>query len=166
MASTTSETEPLPKPSMGNPAHLLAFGFGAGCSPKAPGTMGTLLAIGIYLPLSRLSLTAYLLVLAAVILVGIGLCEKASRDLGVHDHPGIVWDEIAGFLLTMVAAPPAWQWIVAGFLLFRLFDIWKPWPIRWCDKNIEGGFGIMFDDVVAGIFACVALHALRTVLAG
>ena len=158
MASTTSETEPLPKPSMGNAVHLLAFGFGAGCSPKAPGTMGTLLAVGIYLPLSRLPLWAYALVVLLVIAAGIWLCGKAARDLGVHDHPGIVWDEIAGFLVTMFAAPAGWLWILAGFVLFRLFDIWKPWPIRWFDRRVGGGFGIMLDDVVAGLFAAAFLQ--------
>ena len=164
MASTTSGTERLPKPSMGNPVHLLAFGFGAGCSPKAPGTMGTLLAVGIYLPLSQLPLWAYGLMLLLVTVVGIGLCGRAARDLGVHDHPGIVWDEIAGFLLTMFAAPAGWLWIVIGFVLFRLFDIWKPWPIRWLDHHVGGGFGIMLDDLVAGLLAAMCLQFLARLL--
>ncbi len=159
MGSTTSGAN-LPKPALGNIVHLLAFGFGAGCSPKAPGTMGTLLAVGIYLPLSLLSPAAYLGVLGMVVLGGIWLCGRAARDLAVHDHPGIVWDEIAGFLLTMVAAPPGWYWVVIGFLLFRLFDIWKPWPIRWLDREIGGGLGIMLDDIVAGLFAAACLHGM------
>ena len=110
MASTTSARSSLPRPDLGNWVHLLAFGFGAGCSPKAPGTMGTLLAVGFYLPLSQLSLISYALVTVVVALVGIGLCGRAARDLGVHDHPGIVWDEIAGFLLTMFAAPAGWRY--------------------------------------------------------
>jgi phosphatidylglycerophosphatase A len=163
MASTTSGPDPLPKPALGNIVQLLAFGFGAGCSPKAPGTMGTLIGVVIYLPLSRLPLTAYLAALVVVVLAGVWLCDKASRDLGVHDHPGIVWDEIAGYLLTMVAAPAGWPWILVGFVLFRLFDIWKPWPISWLDRRIGGGFGIMLDDLVAGAFAalCMQLLALR-----
>ncbi len=156
MASTTSGA----KPSLGNIVHLLAFGFGVGCSPKAPGTMGTLLAVGIYLPLSLLSPGVYLGVLGLVVLGGIWLCGSAAEDLGVHDHPGIVWDEIAGFLLTMVAAPPGWYWVVIGFLLFRLFDIWKPWPIRWLDREIGGGLGIMLDDIVAGLFAAACLQGM------
>jgi phosphatidylglycerophosphatase A len=160
MDSTTSESEPLPKPIKGNMVHMLAFGMGAGCSPKAPGTMGTLLAVGIYLPLSRLSLPAYSAVLVLVILVGIWLCDKAARDLGLHDHPGIVWDEIAGYLLTMLAAPAGWSWMVVGFVLFRLFDIWKPWPIGWLDRRVGGGFGIMLDDLVAGVFAAACLQGL------
>jgi len=160
VASTTSAREALPKPSLGNWAHLLAFGFGAGCSPKAPGTMGTLLAVGLYLPLSRLPLSLYALLLAVVIVAGVWICGRASRDLGVHDHPGIVWDEVAGYLLTMFAAPPGWSWIVIGFLLFRLFDIWKPWPIGWLDRRVGGGLGIMLDDLVAGLFAALCLQAL------
>jgi phosphatidylglycerophosphatase A len=149
---------------LGNWVHLLAFGFGAGCSPKAPGTMGTLLAVGFYLPMSRLSLPVYALVLVGVVLLGIWLCGRAARDLGVHDHPGIVWDEIAGFLLTMFAAPTGWWWIVLGFALFRLFDIWKPWPIGWLDRRVAGGWGIMLDDLVAGLFAALCLQALAALL--
>ena len=122
--------------------------------------MGTLLAVGIYLPLSRLSLPAYVAGLSVVVLVGIWLCGKAARDLGVHDHPGIVWDEVAGYLVTMLAAPTGWLWIVAGFLLFRLFDIWKPWPIGWLDRRVGGGLGIMLDDLVAGGFAWLCVQGL------
>jgi phosphatidylglycerophosphatase A len=92
--------------------------------------------------------------------VGVWVCDTASRDLGVHDHPGIVWDEIAGFLLTMLAAPPGWQWILVGFALFRLFDIWKPWPIGWLDRRVAGGLGIMLDDLVAGVFAAAILQLM------
>lgn len=160
MASTTSESESQVRPDLGNPIHLLAFGFGSGCSPKAPGTMGTLAAVALYLPLSLLPLGAYLGVLLVVVLSGFWLCERASRDLGVHDHPGIVWDEIAGYLLTMVAAPPGWIWILTGFVLFRLFDIWKPWPISWLDRRVGGGPGIMLDDLLAGVFAAACLQGL------
>jgi phosphatidylglycerophosphatase A len=156
--------DPLPKPTMGNPVHLLAFGFGAGCSPKAPGTMGTLLAVGLYLPLERLPLGGYLLVLLGVTLIGFWVCDRASKDLGVHDHPGIVWDEIAGFLLTMTAAPSGWIWIVLGFALFRLFDIWKPWPIGWLDRRVGGGVGIMLDDLVAGLLAAACLQLVAMVV--
>jgi phosphatidylglycerophosphatase A len=103
---------------------------------------------------------------AAAFALGVWISNVVSRDLRVHDHGGIVFDEFVGFWITMFLLPAGWPWILAGFAAFRLFDIWKPWPIRWCDRHIEGGFGIMFDDVVAGIFACASLHALRTVLAG
>jgi phosphatidylglycerophosphatase A len=158
-------TEPLPRPRLADPVHLLAFGFGTGCSPKAPGTMGTLLAVAISLPLQHLPLLAYLLVLLGVTLAGFWLCGRASRDLGVHDHPGIVWDEIAGYLLTMTAAPTdSWLWPLLGFVLFRLFDIWKPWPIGWLDRRVEGGIGIMLDDLVAGLMAAVCLQSAALLL--
>ena len=140
-------------PNLTNPIHLLAFGFGSGLAPVAPGTFGTLAAVPFYLLMARLPLEVYLAVLAVVILAGIWICGRTSRDLGVHDHPGIVWDEFAGFFVTMIAAPPGWFWLVAGFGLFRLFDILKPWPIGWLDKRVKGGLGIMLDDLLAGSFA-------------
>ncbi len=143
-----------------NPIHFLAFGFGSGLSPKAPGTMGTLAAIPLFLLMQPLSLPIYLLVTAVACLLGFWLCDKTSQDLGVHDHPGIVWDEFCGFWITMIAAPAGWQWIVLGFVLFRLFDIWKPWPIRWLDKKVHGGFGIMIDDLIAGAFAGACLQVI------
>ncbi len=150
---TTSGTERLPRPDLGRPLHFLAFGFGAGCSPKAPGTMGTLVAVALYLPLSHLSLPFYAAITLAVALVGIPICGWSARQLGVHDHPGIVWDEIAGYLITMLGVPAGLPWMIAGFVLFRFFDILKPWPIRWLDRRVGGGLGIMLDDVVAGLAA-------------
>jgi len=141
-----------------NPVNLFALGFGAGLSKYAPGTMGTLVAVPLYLLLAPLSLVYYIAIAVAVTLAGIWLCDRSAATLGVHDHPGIVWDEIAGYLLTMIAAPAGWQWIVLGFVLFRLFDIWKPWPIKVIDRQVEGGFGIMLDDVVAALFAWAALQ--------
>jgi phosphatidylglycerophosphatase A len=157
---TTSKPETRAKPNLSHPVHFLAFGMGAGCSPKAPGTMGTLVAVAIYLPLSLLPFWAYLATTLVVILAGIWICDWSARQLGVHDHPGIVWDEIAGYLVTMVAVPPGLLWILAGFVLFRFFDILKPWPISWLDKRVGGGLGIMLDDVVAGAAACACLHLL------
>ncbi len=145
---------------MKNPWHFLAFGFGSGLAPKAPGTFGTLAAIPLYLLLVQFSLPVYLTVVLLVSLSGIYICSKTSADLGVHDHSGIVWDEIAGFLLTMVAVPLHWQTVVAGFLLFRFFDIIKPWPIGWLDSRVSGGTGIMVDDLVAGVFSLFVLHLM------
>lgn len=142
-----------------NPTHLLAFGFGSGLVPKAPGTMGTLLAIPLFLLFCRLPLLHYLLLLAAALALGIYVCGKTARDLRVHDHSGIVWDEFVGYWITMVMIPVSWQSMLAGFLLFRLFDIWKPWPIRWLDQKVKGGFGIMIDDVLAGFFAWLCLYS-------
>jgi|TARA_B110000977_G_C10992173_1_gene460364 phosphatidylglycerophosphatase A len=145
---------------LSNPIHCLAFGFGSGLAPKAPGTFGTLLAVPLYLLLSQLSLLPYILVVVIAFAIGIYLCGRTATDLGVHDHPGIVWDEFVGFWITMIAAPAGWLWVVIGFILFRLFDIWKPWPIRFFDKNVESGLGIMIDDVLAGIYALLVLQLI------
>jgi len=151
----------LTKTVLSSPVHFLAFGFGSGLSPKAPGTVGTLAAIPLYLLIFvHLSPLVYLLVLAAATALGIWLCDESSKRLGVHDHGGIVWDEFAGFWLTMWLAPAGWVWIVIGFLLFRLFDIWKPWPISWADRQVSGGLGIMLDDIIAGVYAWLVLQAL------
>lgn len=143
-----------------DPVLLLAFGFGSGLAPKAPGTAGTLAAVPLYLLLTPLSAVGYLAVVLVVALAGIWICGSASRKLGSHDHPGIVWDEFAGFLVTMIPASGSWISLVAGFVLFRLFDIWKPWPIRVADRNIGGGLGIMLDDLLAGIPAAVGVAVL------
>ncbi|WOG27300.1 phosphatidylglycerophosphatase A [Endozoicomonas sp. 8E] len=143
-----------------NPVHFFAFGLGSGLSPVAPGTVGTIAAIPFYLMFQYLPLWNYFLVLVVSIILGIWLCGKTSKDLGVHDHPGIVWDEFVGYWITMLAAPSGWEWVLAGFILFRIFDIWKPWPIGWLDKRVHGGLGIMIDDIVAGIFALISLQVI------
>jgi len=140
-------------PDLRKPYQLLAFGFGSGLAPKAPGTFGTLAAVPLYLLLQPLPLSLYLLVVAIGFVAGIWICEATSRDLGVHDHGGIVWDEIIGYWVTMSLAPAGWWWLAIGFLLFRFFDILKPWPIGWLDRRVMGGFGIMLDDLVAGLYA-------------
>jgi phosphatidylglycerophosphatase A len=145
---------------MRNPLHLLAFGFGSGLLPRAPGTYGTLVGVVIYLPLQGLALPLYSGLILAGFLAGVWICGATSRDLGVHDHSGIVWDEIIGYLLTMVLAPAGWIWALLGFLLFRFFDILKPWPIRWFDQRVPGGFGIMFDDALAGLYAGLVMQLI------
>ena len=105
---------------MQNPLHLLSLGFGSGLLPVAPGTFGTLAAIPLYLLMAQLNLPWYLLVVFLGFAVGVFLCQYTSDALGVHDHSGIVWDEFVGYWITMIAVPLAWQWIVAGFVLFRL----------------------------------------------
>lgn len=141
-----------------NPVHFIAFGFGSGAAPKAPGTAGTVIAVLLYLPLAELPLLFYCLFLGVCFAIGIWLCGKTARDIGIHDHGGIVWDEFVGYWLTMIMAPAGWIWIVAGFVLFRLFDILKPWPIKWVDSRVEGGVGIMLDDVLAGIMAALCIQ--------
>jgi len=151
----------LPKPQLRDPLQFLAFGFGSGLSPRAPGTAGTLAALPLWwLFLAPLPLPVYLLVLAVAALAGVWICDRASRSLGVHDHPGIVWDEFIGLWIALCALPATPLWMLAGFALFRLFDIVKPWPIGWLDRRVSGGLGIMLDDVVAGLFAALPLQLL------
>lgn len=159
-ATTISKADPIDPRLLRNPAHFLSLGFGSGLAPKAPGTFGTLAGIPVYLLLQPLPLAEYLFATALLALLGIWLCGYTARALGVHDHGGIVWDEIVGLLVTMIAVPLDWRWLLAGFLLFRLFDILKPWPIRWLDRRVGGGFGIMVDDLLAGLFALACLHGL------
>jgi len=144
-----------------NPIHALAFGFGSGLAKKAPGTFGTLAAVPIFLLLSLLPLWAYLIVVVAACTYGVYLCEKTAEDMQVHDDPSIVWDEFAGFWITMIAIPVSFTTVVIGFALFRFFDILKPWPIDWIDRNVSGGLGIMLDDIVAGLMALGCLHLIN-----
>ena len=155
---------PLAPTPFRSPVQFLAFGFGSGLSPKAPGTMGTLVAIPIFLLIAEWPLLWYSVFVLAAAGAGVWICERASAQLRVHDHPGIVWDEFVGYWVTMIAVPVTPLWALAGFLLFRLFDIWKPWPIGWADRRVHGGLGIMLDDLIAGVFAALCLHALRLIV--
>jgi len=154
----------IPVSYLRNPLHFLSLGFGTGLAPFAPGTFGTLAALPLYWLMSALPIWAYLLITSVAMVVGVFLCGYTSKALGEHDHSGIVWDEIVGYLITMIAIPVDVLWMVAGFVLFRFFDIVKPWPIRWADSKLSGGFGIMFDDVLAGIFALLGLHLMLAFL--
>lgn len=148
-----------PKMTIKTPWQFLASGFGAGLSPIAPGTMGTLVAVPLWaIFASFLPLWGYLLLIIIASIIGIAICQKASDELGVHDHGGIVWDEFVGLWITMLFAPVSWASAILGFLLFRFFDVLKPWPIKAIDEKVSGGFGIMFDDIIAGIFALIALQ--------
>lgn len=138
--------------------HLLAFGLGSGAFPRAPGTAGTLAAVPLCLLMQQLSGGLYLLLVAVLFLLGIWLCGRTAQDLRVHDHGGIVWDEWVGLLMTMWLVPEGWGWLCAGFLLFRFFDILKPWPIGWLDRRVGGGLGIMLDDLIAGLFGFAVLQ--------
>jgi thiamine-monophosphate kinase len=142
---------------------FLAFGFGSGLAPRAPGTAGTLVAIPLYLLFAGSSLAVYSAVCVIAVAIGVWLCGRASKELGIHDHPGIVWDEFAGYWITLWAVPASWHGVLLGFLVFRFFDIAKPWPISWCDRHVHGGFGIMLDDVLAGVISCAVLHAMYLV---
>jgi len=145
---------------LSNPIHFLALGFGSGLLPKAPGTYGTLAAIPLYLLLAPTTMTIYLAIVIVMSIAGIYICGKAAKDSGVHDHGAIVWDEIVGFLITMFMVPLSWKSVVVGFILFRLFDIFKPWPISFVDKNLHGGLGIMVDDILDGFAALACMHLI------
>jgi phosphatidylglycerophosphatase A len=139
----------------------LACGFGSGLAPKAPGTFGSLAAILPWLLLRHLSLPINLLVIVVGFFIGVWACDVAGRAVGVDDHRSLVWDEFIGQWIALLPALLApWWAVVVGFGLFRLFDVWKPWPIRWFDRHLKGGLGVMVDDVIAGVFAAVVLWAI------
>ncbi|MGB2742306.1 MAG: phosphatidylglycerophosphatase A [Cognaticolwellia sp.] len=145
---------------LSNPIHFLALGFGSGLAPKAPGTFGTLAAVPLFLLLTPLDNMLYLALVVLMSVTGIYICGKAAKDAGVHDHGAIVWDEFVGFLITMFLIPVTWQTLLVGFALFRFFDILKPWPISYLDKNCHGGLGIMLDDIVAGVAAWACMYLI------
>ncbi|MDA8787072.1 phosphatidylglycerophosphatase A [Porticoccaceae bacterium] len=138
---------------MRSPTLMLAFGFGSGLSKYAPGTLGTIAAIPLWWLLTQLSQPLYLGLVLVAAIVGVSICGRAAEQLGVHDHGGIVWDEFVGLWVAMAFLPVSPVSLVLGFSLFRFFDIVKPWPISWLDKNISGGLGIMIDDIAAGLAA-------------
>jgi len=142
---------------LGDPVNLLAFGLGAGLAPKAPGTFGSLFGMAIAWWTLPLGFDARIMVVIALIVSGVWICGESARRIGVHDHSGIVWDEIAGIYLVLLVAPVSILGWGLGFGLFRLFDIWKPWPIRDLDHRLHGGLGIMLDDLVAALYAAVLL---------
>jgi phosphatidylglycerophosphatase A len=142
-----------PKQILSDPVLFLAFGFGSGLAKKAPGTFGTLAAVPVYWLFAQTNLFVYSLLTLIVTVIGVWICDSAAKKLDEHDFGGIVWDEIAGYLITMWLVPFTGQAMVLGFVLFRFFDILKPWPIKWIDRQVHGGLGIMLDDVLAGVFA-------------
>lgn len=160
------------KPDLRDPLQLLAFGFGSGLAPKAPGTFGSLAALVFFPFLAWLVLPAYVAIIVVAALAGILICGHAADALGVHDDGRIVWDEFVGQWIALLPLVPVlhWDvvtalWLLAGFGLFRLFDIAKPWPIGYLDRKVHGGLGIMADDLVAGVLAALVLALLRGVMA-
>lgn len=153
-----------PKQILTDPVLFLAFGFGSGLSKKAPGTMGTIAAIPVYLLAIQFNIWIYVSLTIIASVVGVWICDIAAKKLNEHDFGGIVWDEVAGYLITMLFVPFSWEALLAGFVLFRIFDILKPQPIKWIDAKVTGGLGIMLDDVLAGVFAGVLLLFLSKIL--
>ena len=143
-----------------NPVHFIACGFGVGAIPIMPGTFGTLASIPFVILAARLNLIFYVAITIAVCLISMWTTGQADKDFAEHDHPATVSDEYAGFFVTMIAVPIAFKTLLIGFILFRVFDMWKPWPISWLDKNVNGGFGVVIDDVAAGAASCVILQIL------
>lgn len=143
-----------------DPVYFIAFGFGSGLMPIAPGTWGTLAAIPVYLLLSGCHWGVYLSLTILAFILGVWVSDKVTNDLGMNDYKGIVWDEVVGYLLTMFLAPKGLIWIILGFFLFRLFDIWKPQPIGYVDQKVHGGLGIMLDDVLAAVPAWLIIQIL------
>lgn len=146
-----------------NPIHFLSLGFGSGLAPKAPGTFGTLAAIPVVMLAACLGNVGFIIATVLACIVGVFFCGYTAKAMGEHDHPAIVWDEIAGFMVAMIAVPISWQTLLVAFVLFRIFDILKPWPIRYLDKHVHGGLGIMIDDILAGLASLAIIHALLSI---
>ncbi|OZB03948.1 MAG: phosphatidylglycerophosphatase A [Idiomarina sp. 34-48-12] len=147
-----------------HPIHCLAFGFGSGLAAKAPGTFGTLAAIPLVYAMQFTGLLTYTIITLIASIGGLWICGYTARTLGVHDHPAIVWDEIAGYMIAMIALPFTWYNVLGAFILFRFFDIVKPGPIGWCDRHLKGGAGIMVDDLLAGVASAIVLHGVHALL--
>lgn len=143
-----------------NPIHFITCGFGTGAFPWMPGTIGTLFAVPLTIMLSRTPLWFYIIACVVMFFIGVYGCEKTNNDFGTNDHPATVIDEIATFPIVMIGIPLTWYYLLTAFALFRFFDIVKPWPIRWFDKNVHGGFGVMLDDLLAALVSYAILFTI------
>jgi len=145
-----------------HPAHFLALGFGTGLVPIAPGTFGTLLGFPLYLLLADWLMPAELLAaVAGMFVLGVWVCSKTGSDLGIADHSAMNWDEIVAFVLVLSIAPSGWGWQAFAFFAFRIFDVLKPEPIRYFDRTLKGGFGVMFDDIVAAFYTLLSMAIVK-----
>ncbi len=151
---------------LSHPAHFFALGFGSGLAPQAPGTFGTLVGLLLFWLISSYPLNLQLLIIATLFVIGIYFCHKTSQDLGVADHGAIVWDEIVAIMLVLTITPAHWSTWLMAFILFRLFDIWKPFPIRHFDVKLKHGFGVMFDDLLAAIYAGLCMWLYKVIYIG
>ena len=152
----------VPASALREPVHFLALGFGSGLAPVAPGTFGSLVGLALALLVLEAGWWAAFAAASIASIAGVWICGESARRLGVHDHPAIVWDEVAGMMLVMLAAPTTWWGVVLAFVTFRVFDVWKPWPIREVDHGMRGGAGIMLDDILAALWAVAVLLLIRT----
>lgn len=155
-------TSPNLKFLISHPAHFIALGFGSGLAKKAPGTFGTIIGVLLAWPFFMFPLIWQAPVLFGLFLLGCYVCGKTGKDLGVADHGAIVWDEIVAIILVLAFTPLNWLWWLGAFLLFRLFDIWKPFPIRQFDAKFKNGFGVMLDDILAAIYSIAIILVLWT----
>ena len=151
------QAQPNFKLLLAHPAHFFGLGFGSGLATKAPGTFGTIVGLPLFWLISGYTLNIQLTVISVLFIIGIYICDKTGKALGVADHGAIVWDEIVAMMLVLAFAPFTWLGWLAAFLLFRLFDIWKPYPICYFDAKLKNGFGVMFDDLLAAIYAILSL---------
>ncbi len=147
-----------PKHLLRHPAGWIASGFGSGFSPFAPGTVGSAAALLPWLWLRSFALPFYGFAIVLAFAIGVWASAWVVRRSGVQDPQVVVWDEFVGVWIALAAAPSGWIWMLGGFALFRLFDIWKPWPVSWADEKLHGGLGVMLDDVIAGIYALIVLQ--------
>ncbi|MFV9989116.1 MAG: phosphatidylglycerophosphatase A [Coxiella endosymbiont of Dermacentor nuttalli] len=157
------EKNNVPRSIWTNPVEFVSCGFGVGAMPWMPGTFGTMLGVVFYFFLSQFSLFTYSIITFILFMFGVIICDITNRHFGTFDHPATVWDEVVGFLFVMIAIPKIWYFILMGFILFRTFDIWKPCPIRWLERNIKGGFGVMIDDIMAALYAWITLNIIVNV---
>jgi phosphatidylglycerophosphatase A len=145
---------------LSHPAHFFSLGFGSGLAPKAPGTFGTVVGFPLYFLIANQSIPAQLGIITILFLIGVWFCDLTGKAIGVSDHGGIVWDEIVAMMLVLTFTPVTVFYYVLAFALFRLFDIWKPAPIRQVDAQLKGGLGVMFDDILAAIYAIICIQGI------
>lgn len=157
---TTSAKSPTLQFLLQHPAHFFGLGFGSGLARKAPGTFGTLVGYPLFWLISVYAFNTQFIIISALFLIGIYFCDVTGKALGVSDHGGIVWDEIVAMMLVLAFTPNQWRWWLSAFILFRLFDIWKPYPIKQFDAKLKNGFGVMFDDLLAAIYAIICLQLI------
>jgi phosphatidylglycerophosphatase A len=165
MSNTDKPVKPKFADIVRDPALFMGFGLGSGLLTPAPGTWGTLAGWILFLPLLLLTEIGAWIVLILGLVLGSWFCQKSADYMGVHDHGSIVWDEFVGIWIVLITLPQqSWSYWIVAFLAFRVFDILKPWPIKWFDQNVEGGFGIMLDDVLAAIMASMSIWVVYYVI--